>query len=110
MNDKVFVRQLTVLVGGVFWMLAVVLVPPCESKISFDGWSSGRGLLWNPPVSGSAGEEDDPFRHVDTKQLLVEMAAIACLCGIVIVGVGFVSISAESPVVDGPQPRSSQWS
>jgi len=60
------------------------------------GVKVGRGFLWSPPRRLTM----QAYVHVDGEQLLAEIAAVASLTGLVVVGLGIASIRREPSMPD----------
>ena len=89
--------QLFALGFGFALVFFMAVYPPWYQAWNFEpGLKVGRGLLWNPPRKGHM----QSFVHVDGEQLFAEIAAIASLTGLVVVGLGIASIRREPSMPD----------
>jgi hypothetical protein len=99
--------QLIALGSGFALVLFMAVYPPWHTDEAQRGQTSiwvfdrkvGRGLLWSPPRDW----RPDPYVRVDGEQLLAEIAAIASLTGLVVVGLGIASIRRDPSVPDSPE-------
>ena len=90
--------QLFALGFGFALVFFMAVYPPWYNAYEAEpGFKVGRGFLWSPP---NTRRTIPTFVHVDGEQLFAEIAAIASLTGLVVVGLGIASIRREPSMPD----------